>query len=595
MSTLTIDGGQLLLASEDERLISARLLPFGERCRSNLGAFTVDRGVLELPADASVAIMNDGHRREVPLAAGVLYAERDDGVHASWRVAKSPEGDAALRDIKDGKRTAVSVEAEVAVEAGRAVRGRIFGAALVSAGKQPAFQSALLLATAEDDVADPTDPTTEHYSNMWKDPATGETVESETTTTEEDEVDPDTGATTTTRTTTTVITTTPGTPAEQDPTVAVSPAPSTDPLLAQQPTPVPHTLLASRTGIVKPKPKVKPAAERTVNLETLLAMLAAAAPSHPRGAWDGRVLEQLRSPRVQGSFGTKRDLQTLLAELDDVVMDGAGAPNDMIVPQWIGELWSGRAYQSRWKPLFNSGTLTSPSVKGWRWVVEPVVGKWDGNKTAVPTGPVTTEPYDAEAQPFAMAHDVDRRYRDFGVTEFWDGYFRAGTESYAKQSDLYVPEVLFDPDNGATTAIAGGTVPAGVAPVMARIADGAIAVLDEDLPSFAAVTLADYRDLLLTRTEDNMAFLNAALGLEEGSIGANGNPFRVVPTSNAGLAGNKTLVGCKSAVTVHELPGSPIRIEGLDIAQGGIDPGLFGYEAVVIHNPKALALVTPHA
>jgi hypothetical protein len=140
---------------------------------------------------------------------------------------------------------------------------------------------------------------------------------------------------------------------------------------------------------------------------------------------------------------------------------------------------------------------------------------------------VETEPYDVEAQPFAGAHDVDRRYRDFSVPEFWDGYFTAMTESYAKQSDLYVADTLFAPANASTTAVVGGAVPANVSAVLARIVDGALAILDEDLPSFALVDKASYRELLLTRDQDQLAFLNASLGLEEGTI----ESFRVVPSS----------------------------------------------------------------
>jgi hypothetical protein len=577
VGTLTIDGGELLLAAEDERLLTARLVPFHEECQSNLGRFTVAPGTLELPADATVAIMNDGHRRELPLASGVVYAERADGIYGSWRLAQSPEADAALADIKAKRRGAVSVEAEVVVEGGRATSGRIFGAALVSAGKRGAFPSAVLLATAADTAAvDPTDPTQAHYQTLVVDPDTGDQYETETTVEETEETDPDTGATIITTTTTDVKTITPGAnaPAEGSAPVAAQPVPATDPLLAERtPGRVPAALLGKRPAARKPEQA------STVNRRQLSLLLAKAAPSHRGGAWDGKLLEQLRSERVVG---------TLYAELDDITFDAAGSPNDMIVPQWIGELWSGRSYQRRWIPLFNSAGLTSPTVKGWRWKTRPEVAKWAGNKTDVPTGPVETEPYDTEAQPFAMAHDVDRRYRDFPNPEFWDGYFAAGTESYAKQSDLYVPEQLFDPANAALTAVTGGAVPADVNPVLARIVDGALAVLDEDLPSFAVVSKADWRTLMLTREQDNLAFLNASLGLEEGSI----ESFRVIPDGNAGLAGGKVLVGCRSAATVHELPGSPIRIEGLDVARGGIDPGLFGYTAVAIHNPAALALVS---
>lgn len=578
MAELTIAGGELLLASEDDRVITARLLPFGEQGRTNLGRFTVGPGVLTLPPDASVAIMNDGHRRQVPLAAGIVYAERADGVHASWRLAKSPEGDAALAGIKDGTRRAVSVEADVVVVDGKAVSGRIFGAALVSPGEQPAFPSALLMATEADAVDDPEDPTTSAYSDMYKDPVSGDVIESETTTTEEDETDPETGITTTTTTTTTVKTITPGTPAEGSTPVGAAQPVATDPLLAERsPSGVPAALLGRR-------PKGKATAAPTMDTRTLFAMLAKAAPSHRNGSWDQSILEKLRGDRAVTG--------TLLAELTDVTFDAAGSPSDMIVPQWIGQLWSGRSYVRRYAPLFGTGTLTSDKVKGWRWKTKPVVEKYDGNKTDVPSGPIETEPYDVDAQGFAMAHDVDRRYRDFPVPEFWEGYFAAGTESYAKQSDLYIPDELFTVANHAVTDITAGAVPTGVSPVMVKIVDGALAMLEEDLPSFALVTLEDYRDLLLTREQDNLAFLNAALGLEEGTI----ESFRVVPSSHAGLSATKaSLVGSKSAATVHELPGAPIRIEGLDVARGGIDPGLFGYTALVVHNPKALVRVKPKA
>lgn len=577
MSAVTISSGELL-AEEADRTISGLLVPYGELCRSNLGEFTVDPGVLELPVDVPNTLgLNDGHARNRPLGRGLLLAESPEGIRASFQVAQGPDGDRALADVTAGRRKFLSVEADVVVEAGRAVSGRIFGAALVSEGKRGAFPSAMLLATAADTaVTNPDDPTQAHYSTMSKDPVTGEVFETETTVEETEETDPNTGATVQTRTTTEVTTITPGTPAEGGAAVA---GPTTDPnaqpLLAEQPAArVPQTLMSRR-------PAARQAEPATVSKGQLFAMLAQAAPSHRGAGWNQKILEQLRSERVVG---------TLYAELTDITFDAAGSPNDMIVPQWIGQLWSGRSYQRRWTPLFGSASLTSPTVKGWRWVTKPAVGKWDGNKTDVPSGPVSTEPYDVEAQPFAGAHDVDRRYRDFSVPEFWDGYFTAMTESYAKQSDLYIPDELFKPANGSTTAVAGDTVPTGVSPVMGAIVDGALAVLDEDLPSFAVLSKADYRSLLLTKDQDNLAFLNAALGLEEGTIAS----FRAIPSSHEAVVPGP-LVGCRSAATVHELPGSPIRIEGLDVARGGIDPGLYGYTALAVHNPAALALVTRHA
>jgi hypothetical protein len=93
--------------------------------------------------------------------------------------------------------------------------------------------------------------------------------------------------------------------------------------------------------------------------------------------------------------------------------------------------------------------------------------------------------------------------------------------------------------------------------------------------------------LLLTRTEDVLAYLNLALGLEEGTI----TSFSLVP-GDASWPADTVVVGAKPAATIYELPGSPIRVEALNIANGGVDCGLFGYLAAGFNDDGALALVS---
>jgi hypothetical protein len=77
------------------------------------------------------------------------------------------------------------------------------------------------------------------------------------------------------------------------------------------------------------------------------------------------------------------------------------------------------------------------------------------------------------------------------------------------------------------------------------------------------------------------------VGLESGNTAG----FQIIPSSV--LDAGTVLVGSREAATSYELPGSPIRVEALDMVKGGIDVGLFGYHAVVLHDAGALALVTP--
>lgn len=310
-------------------------------------------------------------------------------------------------------------------------------------------------------------------------------------------------------------------------------------------------------------------------------MTATAAPTAQTRALVASAPAPIDSNRLFAAFA-EAGRTRLNAALADVVPANIIGQSDT-QPQYVGELWNGKAYERKIVPLLTAGTLTSFKVAGWRWVTKPEVALYAGNKQPIPSNPVATEPADVDAQRIAGGHDIDRKYRDFGNAEFWESYFKAMTESYARVSDNYTLTAL------ATVApdVVGGAVPSGVAPGLVKIVDGALAILDatDTVPNWALVATDLWRAMLLTRSDDAMAYLNAALGLEDGTAGA----FNIRP-SNALTAGS-VLVGCKSAATVHELPGSPIRVEAIDVAKGGIDEALFGYIAVNVHDEAGLALV----
>ena len=138
----------------------------------------------------------------------------------------------------------------------------------------------------------------------------------------------------------------------------------------------------------------------------------------------------------------------------------------------------------------------------------------------------------------------------------------------------------------AATAVTPGTVPTGVAAGLAAIVDGALAIIaTENTPTSAVVSAELWRDIVLTGRDEVLGYLSASFGLEEGSTGG----FRIIP-GPVGIG--KVLVSAKEARTMYELPGSPIRVEGLVPSNGAIEPALYGYIADITHNPAALALVT---
>jgi len=325
----------------------------------------------------------------------------------------------------------------------------------------------------------------------------------------------------------------------------------------------------------------------TAEKETNMIPVTASAPQGLQAANVPEIASDLSANAIFTMLATANATgnRKMLAALADIVPANVV---EMTQPQFVGELWSGKAFQRKIVPLFNHADLSSLTVQGWRWVTKPTVAAYAGNKTAVPSNIVDTEPVPLTASRIAGAHDIDRKFRDFNDTGFWEAYYRAMTESYAKVSDT---AVLGNVITAAGAAVAGAVVPAGVSKGMAQIVDGAIRVLGatDTAPTFALVALNLYRDILLTRSDDTLTYLNAALGLEDGTI----NSFRVQPS--AALAANQVLVGTKDSVTVHELGGdAPIRIEAENIALGGIDAGVFGYYAVNIHDASGLALVGPN-
>jgi hypothetical protein len=153
MPMIQIDAGTLT-ASAADRTVTGLLVPFGEECRSNLGKFTVDAGAFEIPSDLQGVGFNREHAREDVLGAATSVRETAEGIVATFSVANTAAGDAALADIASGTRKHLSAEvANVLIRAGKAVGGRLFAAALVAT---PAFPSATLLAAAVDTPEDET-------------------------------------------------------------------------------------------------------------------------------------------------------------------------------------------------------------------------------------------------------------------------------------------------------------------------------------------------------------------------------------------------------------------------------------------------------
>lgn len=283
--------------------------------------------------------------------------------------------------------------------------------------------------------------------------------------------------------------------------------------------------------------------------------------------------------------------QMLLAALDQA--DAADLASSQ-QPQWAGEVWKRRTHRQRFIPLFTPGPLNALKVTGWKFAprtgtppqppATPTVATYAGfpaqpNSTEVKTGPVTIN-----AQRLAGANEFDRGFVDFDTPEFWEGFYRESANDLSRQLDSAAESHLFTAANH--TEVVAGEVPVGVSTAAAFIVDGFLAIQDIAVPDFAVIGVDLWREFVLTRREDALEYLEAALSLDpaEGRL----DSFKFIPSSHATVAG-KVLVGASDSHTFYGP--KTVRASTVNIANGGVQEGLFGYFAANTGSADAFALV----
>lgn len=525
-----------LFADPTARTITGLLLPFGELSAPNLNKIEpimFSAATVQLPADPSVVTLNEEHSQFAPRGRAVTLSETAAGIVAEFSIARTPEGDALLaaaQHADPAQRPRLSAELTKIIRRGaHAVSSVLTGAAITRKG---AFASAGLFSAVEGAVDILEDAEDELEADPAAQAALVETV------------------------TAAVLDALKTADANTEP----DPNPVTDPDKEE-------TMTASApAGLPHPS---NPATDKT----TATGLFAALARSGQSG--DRSALAAF----VEGS-----DALFALGTVQHAGPTTLTIGADIQEPAYIGQLWARNQYQRRFWDLGATAPLTAFQIAGWRFAEgkEPAVAAYTGNTAEVPSNAVDTEPVTATARRIAGGHRIDRRFTDFSDQAFWEAYFAAMVESYARVSDLDALSTMVT----ASTATSPGTVPSGVAAGLAAVVDGALAVIaTENTPSFAVVSAELWRDIVLTGKDEVLGYLSASFGLEEGSTAG----FRIIP----GPVGvGKVLVGARNARTMYELPGSPIRVEGLVPGNGAIEPALYGYIGDVTHNAKALALVT---
>lgn len=306
---------------------------------------------------------------------------------------------------------------------------------------------------------------------------------------------------------------------------------------------------------------------------------------------------------------------------------------------WSGELWSGLEYQPVFLDLLAPANLEWFEGKGWRFTVTPEMQDYDGDKAAVPSGTVTTEPSEYEAERMAVGVDIDRKFYDFPNEAFVDGLFQRIRESWTIKQDgkvrSYITtnatkltqtvtaartsgETEVDGVTGTfTPAMIGSSITGTGIPANTVITDVSTGGSSAELSNAASSGTATATVLTIDRAEASVLKAAGRLvqGLKNTRVGSpsfivmndddyfslmdineqtlpsyldlwgiDPKNFRSSPDVTAGTI----IGGAKQAAKYRTLPGSPIRVSAQHLANGGIDEAFFGYWAIEKHHPQGI-------
>lgn len=272
----------------------------------------------------------------------------------------------------------------------------------------------------------------------------------------------------------------------------------------------------------------------------------------------------------------------LAAALSDLLpADDAG--KGFIRPQWIDEVWqASRVARPFFDGAASKGEITGLKVQGWKYDLDnrPEVPAYAGNKTAISSkGKIKTIPVEADVVRRAGGWDIDRALIDLGSKNFISTLLAAATDDYKRETEEWIVAQLL----AASTEVVAGSTFAGT---LAGLGIAAVQ-LGANLSTIQMATdqwleFAELDDSTIPWWLKQQGELN--LGTTEGSAG------KLKFSANPDLPAGVILAADSRAYMPYERK-KLIDVQAVNIANGGIDLGVFGYISNIVNDPRAVLRV----
>lgn len=281
-----------------------------------------------------------------------------------------------------------------------------------------------------------------------------------------------------------------------------------------------------------------------------------------------------------------RTAAALNAALANITPTSTGSANTA-PPQWLGELWTPEYVQLDWANAISTATLTSMRLTGFKRLPPgPVISPYAGDKAPIPTdGSLSFGPVDVLAHRHAVGADFDRIWMDFGDESVINTWLRLVSQDYAKKLDAAIGAAIlaeatdggYAPDVIAAVAVAAQTLKRAGAGV------SFVALASDLFAAYLSITTADAPWWLASTSGVDLA------ATPNGSTG-NVNGIRIFEST--ALDDSTVVAGDRRAATQYTPRGNPFNVRAVDVADGGIDVGVFGYSAELVNDPLGIVSVT---
>jgi hypothetical protein len=526
--------GELLTASENDRVLTYKLLPFNEAGRTNKGSVTVSKGAVKIPSDISHLVLNTEHKQDAPVGRFISVEEREDALYATVTLSDFERGNEALHAARAGELTGISVEVrQPVIRAGRMYDGELVGAALC---KAPAFSNALLMAADAGDISAQIAAIQEALNTLSESLAPESAPDEEPAEPEE----------------------TPSEDAPEEPAVDEDERKKTLFASAEAPinTPEKEDTMSENTAA--------PAAE-------FLAASASGAPSKS-------ALESFSDMLAAGaSFGADGSLHAALTDITDT-----NSYDKTAVPAYVGELYqTGRNYSAKYSVLLGQKPLVAKVINGWKFNVLPAVAyDYAGFPAEIGTNTPSVTNVSTTALELAGGHVLDRVTLTLNDGGYVAGYLRECTDDWERKLDTKALDFI-DATATAVTGV-GGTA-------YDKLLKGAQLVAETGTPEWAIVGADLWLELMKTTDTNKLALIGTSIGLKEGAL-AN---FRLIPAPLARTALNgKVIVGTSKSAEMYTLPGGPVRVNATDVSRNGEINGVWGMYAFLEHDKRELVKIS---